>query len=245
MHHRETRPVIDAELFARLAAPFAADEVGWKPQTVSKDQTKALAICFVDARAVMDRLDEVLGPMGWEDRYEILPDGCAVCTLRVRAAPGGEWVTKTDVGGPSDQKDPGDRRKAAFSDAIKRAAVKLGIGRYLYRLGGEWVPYDAQRRRLKAVPKLPAWALPARREADPAPAPPGGEAEEADQAELVSRGQAQELAHLIKQAGVEPAVWCAFYGVKDTEDLPARRYEAARKKLLLTIMDRKEAAVPA
>lgn len=238
--------MIDAELFARLAHPFAADEVEWKPQTLSKDQTKALAICYIDARAVMDRLDEVLGPMGWEDRYEILPDGCAVCTLRVRAAPGGEWVTKTDVGGPSDQKDPGDRRKAAFSDAIKRAAVKLGIGRYLYRLGGEWVPYDAQRRRLKAVPKLPAWALPARQDAEPgqAPARPAGEADDADPAELVSRPQAQELARYIQQAGVDPGKWCAYYQVEDTEDLPAHRFEEARAVLLRKI-ETQPAAAPA
>jgi hypothetical protein len=39
-----------------------------------------------------------------------------------------------DVGGPSEQPDEGDRVKAAFSDALKRAAVKFGIGRYLYRL---------------------------------------------------------------------------------------------------------------
>jgi hypothetical protein len=236
--------MIDAELFARLAHPFAADEVGWKPQTVSKDQTKALAICFIDARAVMDRLDEVLGPMGWEDRYEILPDGCAVCSLRVRAAPGGEWVTKTDVGGPSDQKDPGDRRKAALSDALKRAAVKLGIGRYLYRLGGEWVPYDAQRRRLKAVPKLPAWALPARKDADPAPAHPGALAEDADPAELVSREQAVELARYIQQAGVDSGKWCAYYQVRDTEDLPAARFEEARAVLLRKI-DAQPAGAPA
>ena len=39
--------------------------------------------------------------------------------------------------------------KAAFSDALKRAAVKLGVGRYLYRLGGQWVDYDEKAKAFK------------------------------------------------------------------------------------------------
>jgi hypothetical protein len=64
--------------------------------------------------------------LGWQDEYECLPDGSVVCRLRLRL--GDEWITKMDVGAPSEQPDEGDRRKAAFSDALKRAAVKFGIG---------------------------------------------------------------------------------------------------------------------
>jgi hypothetical protein len=51
------------------------------------------------------------------------------------------------VAGPSDQKDAGDKRKAAFSDALKRAAVKFGIGRYLYNLPGVWCDYTPKSRK--------------------------------------------------------------------------------------------------
>jgi hypothetical protein len=57
--------------------------------------------------------------------------------------------------------------KAAFSDSLKRAAIKLGIGRYLHKLKGQWVDYDPQTRQFKNPPQLPAWALPA---AKPPPA---------------------------------------------------------------------------
>ena len=83
---------------------------------------------------------------------------------------GHEWITKSDVGGPSEQPDEGDRRKAAFSDALKRAAVKFGIGRYLYRLPNQWLDYDPQRRQFARPPTLPAWALPAK-ESPTAPTP--------------------------------------------------------------------------
>ena len=76
-----------------------------------------------------------------------------------------------DVGGPSEQPDEGNRRKAAFSDALKRAAVKFGIGRYLYRLPSQWVDYDPQKRQFVRTPKLPPSALPRRPLPVPADSP--------------------------------------------------------------------------
>ncbi len=134
-----------------LAAPFDPAEVKFKPQAVSGN--RALAVPFVDARVIQDRLDDVLGVMGWQDSYECLPEGSVVCRLSIRIA--GEWITKTDVGGQSEQPDEGDRRKAAFSDALKRAAVKFGVGRYLYRLKPQWVDYDTQKRQFARPPVLP------------------------------------------------------------------------------------------
>jgi hypothetical protein len=156
-----------------LAAPFDPQTVRFKPVVVSGN--RALALAYVDARVIQDRLDEVLGVEGWQDDYECLPDGSVVCRLRLRL--GDEWVTKVDVGGPSEQPDGGDRLKAAFSDALKRAAVKFGIGRYLYRLPAQWVDYDPQRRQLTRTPALPDFALPAKggttqANLSPGPAPP-------------------------------------------------------------------------
>lgn len=133
-----------------LAAPFEVYEVRWKPGAVSG--TRALAMPYVDARVVMDRLDEVCGIDGWSDSYEFLPDGNVVCTLRVRIV--GEWISKMDVGGPSEQPDPGDRLKAAVSDALKRAAVKVGIGRYLYRAPAQWADFDPKTKRFVRTPVL-------------------------------------------------------------------------------------------
>jgi hypothetical protein len=113
----------------------------------------ALVAAYIGSRAVQDRLDEVLGVDGWQDDYPCLPDGSVVCRLRCRI--GGEWLTKVDVGGPREQPDAGDLLKAAFSDSLKRAAVKYGVGRYLYRLPSQWVDYDPQRKQFKQTPRLP------------------------------------------------------------------------------------------
>jgi hypothetical protein len=154
-----------ARIAEALAAPFPASEVRFKPQTIAKDGKRALAIAYIDVRAVQDRLDAVFGVDGWQDRYDLLPDGSAVCRLRCQF--GERWIVKSDVGSPSEQPDEGDRRKAAFSDALKRAAVKFGIGRYLYRLPRQWVDWDAQKRQFGRVPTLPAVALSAATPAGP------------------------------------------------------------------------------
>jgi hypothetical protein len=147
----------DAATIAELlAAPFPVTEVQFKPGVVSGN--RALALAYVDARSVQDRLDAVLGIDGWQDDYQCLADGAVVCKLRLRI--GGEWITKTDVGGQSEQPDGGDRTKAAFSDALKRAAVKYGVGRYLYNLPAQWVDFDPKKKQIVHAPPLPAWAIP-------------------------------------------------------------------------------------
>lgn len=143
-------------LTAALSAPFEPKEIKFKPQMVKNN--RALAMAYIDARLIQDRLDEVVGVENWEDMYKILTDGSVMCRLRVKL--GDRWITKTDVGSPSEQPDVGDRLKAAFSDALKRAAVKFGIGRYLYRLPAQWVDYDSAKKQLTQLPQLPAFALP-------------------------------------------------------------------------------------
>jgi hypothetical protein len=133
------------EIMKRFKAEFAAGEVKVKPAVVRG--TRCLALHYLDSRLVMDRLDDVVGVAGWQDQYTLLPGGEVECRLSVRI--GGEWVTKVDVGGQSEQPDEGDRMKAAYSDALKRAAVKFGIGRYLYRLPQQWMDYDPQTKQIK------------------------------------------------------------------------------------------------
>jgi hypothetical protein len=165
---------------AALSAPFDPKEVKWKPQAVKNN--RAMALAYLDARAIQDRLDAVLGVEGWQDEYQLLPDGSVVCRLQLKLGDG--WITKMDVGGPSEQPDGGDRLKAAFSDALKRAAVKFGIGRYLYRLQAQWVDYDPVKKQFAQTPQLPAFALP--KSAAPKPAP---KAPRAQQPSLPSNGE--------------------------------------------------------
>jgi hypothetical protein len=138
------------DIAKRLAEPFPDASIGMKPQSVKGN--RALVVFYIDARDVMDRFDTVVGMGNWQDDYELLPDGSVVCRLQIRVED--RWITKTDVGSPSEQPDGGDRLKAAFSDALKRAAVKYGIGRYLYSMPNLWADYDPAKRCFSNIPEI-------------------------------------------------------------------------------------------
>ena len=81
---------------------------------------------YIDARHVMKRLDEVLGLEYWQTRYHETPSGRVICELSVCI--NGNWIVKSDGAGDTDI----EGEKGAISDALKRSAVLLGIGAYLY-----------------------------------------------------------------------------------------------------------------
>ena len=160
------------EILDQLKAPFPTKAVKWKPQGIEGGSARALA--YVNVRTVMDRLDETVGG-AWE--FHWAPDGKDVIGVLTVCG-----VTREDAGLPG-QGEAGDTRKAAVSDALKRAAVMFGIGRYLYRIESRRWPGEMQGKRFVFTPdpQVPAWATPegyaaamAKREqvaTDPAAAP--------------------------------------------------------------------------
>lgn len=123
-------------IYAALSADFPRDQVSWRAQSVTKEGDKAMALAYIDARDVMDRLDAVLGPDNWSDGYDVHAN-VTICTIAVRVNEA--WVSKADGAGDTDV----EAEKGRISDAFKRAAVKWGIGRYLYAMPAPWVPCDS------------------------------------------------------------------------------------------------------
>jgi hypothetical protein len=119
---------------SELLRPFGFGATKYRVMNVTKTKDKGSVAFYIDARDVMDRLDEVVGCENWQDKYTVLAFNdsrwAVECTLIVNG------VAKTDVG-------EGDAPKDAYSDALKRAAVKFGVGRYLYDMDtGNWFPID-------------------------------------------------------------------------------------------------------
>jgi hypothetical protein len=136
-----------ATIFEALAAPFPPEKVSWRVGTSNKKKrqretndnyakaTKGMALAYIDARDVMERLDDVCGPGGWQCRYPHA-EGKTVCEIGISV--GGEWIWKADGAGDTDI----EASKGALSDAFKRAAVRWGIGRYLYGISSPWCDLD-------------------------------------------------------------------------------------------------------
>ena len=118
--------------FKALSAPFEPEDVQWRVGSTTKDKSKGMALAYLDARAVMDRLDAVCGPDSWQCKYSHA-NGKTVCDIGVwcKLPKGGEWIWKADGAGDSDI----EAEKGALSDAFKRAAVRAPklspSGRYL------------------------------------------------------------------------------------------------------------------
>lgn len=155
-------------LMQALKAPFPEKDIEWRLAQCGKSGDKIWAQClaYIQARAVMDRLDEVVGPERWRVNYNILPSG-VICKLGVEFA--GTWVDKEDGSDVTDI----EAFKGGISSALKRAGSAWGVGRYLYDLEAgfaEIVEKKADGARYGKTkegavfywhpPKLPAWALP-------------------------------------------------------------------------------------
>ena len=144
------------EIETKLKAPFRPDEIEYRISAKTADKTKGLAVAYIQARAVQNRLDEVLGFTNWKNEIIETANG-KICGLSLRI--NDEWITKYD--GADNTKI--EATKGGISDSLKRAAVQWGIGRYLYNLPGQWVRIkNTYKDNYEIVerPKLPNWALP-------------------------------------------------------------------------------------
>lgn len=164
--------MINETNLARLRDPFAPGDIEWRVQQAGEKNGKpwARVLAYVTNRAIMERFDEVVGPEHWQNVFKEGPAGGVICGLSVRVVrPDGaaEWITKWDGAENSDVEPV----KGGLSNAMKRAAVQWGIGRYLYDLEEGWARvHDGGRFSAKGKdgtwfkwdpPELPAWAVPA------------------------------------------------------------------------------------
>lgn len=123
---------------ADLKKPFLPDLISWRIGSTTKDKSKGMALAYIDARTVMQRLDEVCGPENWQCDY---PHAAQKTVCRIGIRINNEWVWKANGAGDSDI----EAEKGALSDAFKRAAVLWGVGQYLYDIESPWVRLDVKR----------------------------------------------------------------------------------------------------
>jgi hypothetical protein len=126
-----------AAIFARLAAPFSPEEVRTREEK-GKGATRRYR--YITPRTARRRLNEVLGPDGWENRVRAAPQG-VVCSITIHL-PDGRTLTREAVGGYPEMPKAEDGVKGGDSDAFKRAAALFGVGEYLY---GEKVYTEPER----------------------------------------------------------------------------------------------------
>jgi hypothetical protein len=155
---------------SELKKPFDVEDIEWRIQRsgISSGKPWAMVLAYVTNRAIMNRLDEVVGPEYWMNRFMECESGAIECGIGIKC--GDEWIWKYDAADPTHV----EATKGGRSAAMKRTAVHWGIGRYLYMLDATFAECQVDRpmeregwNKAKAdnttifwkTPKLLTWAL--------------------------------------------------------------------------------------
>lgn len=160
------------EVFAQLAEPFPSKDIEWRVMQMFTTQNgpRATVAAYVQSRAIMNRLDEVVGPERWENEIRELSDGGILQGIRIWLD-NGQSITKWDGA----DRTQIESTKGGISNALKRCGVLLGIGRYLYEMETQFVDIHPNKTSQQDIyvqdkkkniqgyftpPMLPDWALP-------------------------------------------------------------------------------------
>jgi hypothetical protein len=172
-----------------LSEPFERRDITWRVSRCAVGSTGKVwckVLAYITNRAIMARLDDVMGPNNWrnEEPRILTIDGRSYFSCGLSLNLGSEesphWVTKWDVCEPGSTRGI-DAAKSGWSGAMKRAGAQWGIGRYLYYLTEEYAevrrPDEVDRNDktwnrgttpkdrgnqdfMWKPPRLPGWALP-------------------------------------------------------------------------------------
>ena len=114
-----------SKIAAALAAPFEEKDLKHRPGRAG------MTFTYADARAVAQRLDDVLGIEGWQFEVKVADPIRGVVHGSLVIVIDGKSTIRQDFGYPNSTQDD-EPLKSAASDALRRCAAQVGVGRSLY-----------------------------------------------------------------------------------------------------------------
>ena len=114
-----------SKIAAALAAPFEEKDLKHRPGRAG------MTFTYADARAVAQRLDDVLGIEGWQFEVKVADPIRGVVHGSLALVVEGKTTIRQDFGYPNSAQDD-EPLKSAASDALRRCAAQVGVGRSLY-----------------------------------------------------------------------------------------------------------------
>jgi hypothetical protein len=174
-----------------------------------------LCLPYADPRAYKDRLNFLVSPTGWRDKFVINTTATKIlvtCELSVdhlgcHSATGEEWSKNENAA------------TSAEAQSFKRACAGFGLGRYFYYFAGFWLTLD-HHKRPEANPPIPEWATPEgwRRGLRPLPKlrpePPQSEetaVAEMSGVEIVGRSKGTAKNVVLEIRAMEPVIGASLY----------------------------------
>src|SRR5260221_4666180 len=133
------------DIAAQLAEPFPLEDIDFLPKgKVERDgKTLCMALPYADPRVYQDRLNKVAyGEWSTPAPVVLVAGNKLICYVTVIIC----GVAHTDVGEATNNEE--NTGTEAYAQAFKRACSQVGLGRYLYDLEKEWVPFNPQRKQI-------------------------------------------------------------------------------------------------
>jgi hypothetical protein len=146
----------------QLETPFAPGDIDFLPKKIYKDKETGDDFCtgfpFADPRVYQDRLNDV-APGEWSSQAVITVAGNKVIALvtvticSVTRTDTGEAFLLVVKGGKFTDTPEENTATEAWSQAFKRACSQFGLGRFLYSLDKQKLPYSTQWNRIDMRPQ--------------------------------------------------------------------------------------------
>ena len=108
-----------------LLAPFEEKDLKHRPGRAG------MTFTYADARAVAQRLDDVLGIENWQFEVKVADPARSVVHGSLTLIVEGKVTIREDFGYPNSAQDD-EPLKSAASDALRRCSAQVGVGRSLY-----------------------------------------------------------------------------------------------------------------
>lgn len=117
----------------KLQARFDPKDIRWRVGQSGefKGNPWIKIMPYISTRDVQNRLDEAVGPQGWQNNFITGASGGILCGIGIYDSITESWIWKYDGADNTDI----EAIKGGISDSMKRAGVQWGIGRYLYEMG--------------------------------------------------------------------------------------------------------------
>jgi hypothetical protein len=139
-----------------LTKPLPLEEIELRIGSVSPQKGFSL-LAYKNSRVDVKRFNEVFGTR-WYPKYHYDNKGLLVCTIYVYDDEIEQWIGREDVGVESYT----EKEKGSYSDALKRAGFRWGVGIELYAMPFIWIAWDNWKEykgKSKPVVYLDSWQL--------------------------------------------------------------------------------------
>lgn len=128
----------------QLELPLEDEDIEFRIGSSFKNSGGFTLLAYKTSRADVKRLNKVFGTL-WQNEFYYDKKDNLCCIISLYDTDIQQWIKRVDTGTESMT----EKEKGSYSDALKRAGFRCGIGNELYKYPFMWVKCDSWRKNSK------------------------------------------------------------------------------------------------